>query len=48
MVPIAVAVLAVPSLGIAGIWIGLVLWMMLRAVVNTVRVRRVLPVGVQA
>lgn len=41
--PIAVVVLATPSLGIAGIWIGLVVWMVLRAVVNTVRVRRVLP-----
>jgi putative MATE family efflux protein len=41
--PIAVAVLAVPTLGIAGIWGGLVLWMVLRAVVNTIRVRRVLP-----
>jgi putative MATE family efflux protein len=41
--PIAVAVLAVPSLGIAGIWSGLVVWMALRAVVNTLRVRQVLP-----
>jgi putative MATE family efflux protein len=41
--PIAVAVLATPSLGIAGIWIGLVVWMVLRAVVNTVRVRQLLP-----
>jgi Na+-driven multidrug efflux pump len=41
--PIAVAVLATPSLGIAGIWIGLVVWMVLRAVVNTVRVRHLLP-----
>ena len=41
--PIAVVVLATPSLGIAGIWIGLVVWMALRAVVNTMRVRRVLP-----
>ena len=41
--PIAVVVLATPSLGIAGIWIGLVVWMVLRAVVNTMRVRRVLP-----
>ena len=41
--PIAVAVLATPALGIAGIWIGLVLWMVLRAVVNTLRVRHVLP-----
>jgi len=41
--PIAVVVLATPSLGIAGIWIGLVVWMILRAGVNTMRVRRVLP-----
>jgi putative MATE family efflux protein len=41
--PIAVAVLAVPALGIAGIWSGLVVWMTLRAVVNTLRVRQVLP-----
>jgi putative MATE family efflux protein len=41
--PIAVAVLATPSLGIAGIWIGLVVWMVLRALVNTVRVRQLLP-----
>jgi Na+-driven multidrug efflux pump len=40
--PIAVVVLATPSWGIAGIWIGLVVWMILRAVVNTLRVRRVL------
>ena len=40
--PIAVVVLATPSLGIAGIWIGLVVWMVLRAAVNTMRVRRVL------
>jgi Na+-driven multidrug efflux pump len=40
--PIAVAVLAAPSLGIAGIWSGLVVWMTLRAVVNTLRVRHVL------
>jgi putative MATE family efflux protein len=43
VVPIAVAVLAVPSLGIAGIWSGLIAWMTLRAVVNTLRVRQVLP-----
>jgi Na+-driven multidrug efflux pump len=43
VVPIAIAVLATPSLGIAGIWAGLVLWMTLRAVVNTLRVRRLLP-----
>ena len=43
IVPIAVAVLVTPSLGIAGIWLGLTAWMVLRAVVNTLRVRRVLP-----
>jgi Na+-driven multidrug efflux pump len=39
-------VLATPSFGIAGIWLGLVLWMTLRAIVNTLRVRRVLPVAI--
>ncbi len=34
VVPIAIAVIAVPSLGIAGIWIGLTTWMVLRAAVN--------------
>jgi Na+-driven multidrug efflux pump len=43
VLPIAVIVLATPSLGIAGIWMGLVVWMTLRSVVNTMRVRRVLP-----
>ena len=43
VLPIAVAVLATPSLGIAGIWVGLVVWMVLRAIVNSLRVRRVLP-----
>jgi len=45
VLPIAVAVLAKPSLGIKGIWMGLVGWMTLRAIVNTLRVRRVLPVS---
>jgi MATE family, multidrug efflux pump len=45
IVPIGLAVLAVPSLGIAGIWIGLTTWMLLRSVVNTHRVRRLLPAG---
>jgi Na+-driven multidrug efflux pump len=40
--PIAAAVLLTPSLGIVGIWIGLVVWMVLRSTVNTIRVRRVL------
>jgi len=44
--PIAAVVLATPSLGIAGIWGGLVVWMTLRAVVNTRRVRTVLPAPV--
>jgi Na+-driven multidrug efflux pump len=43
VLPIGIAVLAVPSLGIAGIWIGLTVWMTLRAVVNSLRVRHVLP-----
>lgn len=41
-IPLAIAVLTVPSSGIAGIWIGLAAWMVLRAVVNTRRVRTVL------
>jgi len=48
VLPIAVAVLATPSLGIAGIWMGLVVWMTLRAIVNTLRVRRVLPVSLSS
>ena len=42
VVPIAAIVLAVPSLGIAGIWIGLIVWMVLRALVNRRRVDLVL------
>lgn len=34
VIPIAVAVVVTPSLGIAGIWSGLLIWMLLRAVVN--------------
>jgi len=41
-VPIAVLILLVPSLGIAGIWAGLLVWMTVRAVVNDRRTRRVL------
>jgi len=48
VIPIAVVVLATPTLGIAGIWAGLVLWMTLRAVVNTMRVRRVLPASLSS
>jgi Na+-driven multidrug efflux pump len=43
VVPIAAAVLFVPSAGIAGIWIGLIAWMVLRAMVNRRRVEFVLP-----
>jgi putative MATE family efflux protein len=42
VVPIATAVLAVPGLGITGIWSGLLLWMTLRAFVNRRRARLVL------
>ena len=40
--PIAVLVLAFPSLGIAGIWGGLLCWMIIRAVVNDRRTAHVL------
>jgi putative MATE family efflux protein len=43
VIPIAVAVVLVPSLGIAGIWGGLLVWMVLRSAVNFRRSRRVLP-----
>jgi putative MATE family efflux protein len=42
VIPIGIVVLATPSLGIVGIWVGLTVWMTLRAVVNTLRVRSVL------
>ena len=45
VVPIAALVLAVPSLGIVGIWAGLLVWMTLRAVVNQRRARHVLGVA---
>jgi putative MATE family efflux protein len=44
VVPIAAVVLAVPSLGIVGIWGGLLVWMTLRATVNHRRARHVLGV----
>ncbi len=44
VLPIAVLILAVPSLGIAGIWGGLLVWMTIRAVVNDRRTARVLAV----
>ncbi|MEZ5296661.1 MAG: hypothetical protein R2697_10450 [Ilumatobacteraceae bacterium] len=40
--PIAVFTLLTPSLGISGIWGGLLVWMILRAVVNDRRTRHVL------
>lgn len=43
VVPIATVVLITPSFGIAGIWIGLIIWMVLRAVVNRYRVSVILP-----
>ena len=46
VVPIAAVVLAVPSLGIVGIWGGLLVWMTLRATVNHRRARYVLGGGV--
>ncbi len=42
VIPIAVVVILVPGLGIAGIWSGLLLWMTFRAIVNFRRSRRVL------
>jgi len=42
VIPIAALVLAAPSLGIVGIWGGLLVWMMLRAAVNQRRARHVL------
>lgn len=40
--PFAIATLANPALGIAGIWAGILVWMTARAVVNDRRARRVL------
>lgn len=34
VIPIAIVVIAVPSTGIAGIWAGLLVWMIIRAAVN--------------
>jgi Na+-driven multidrug efflux pump len=41
-VPFAIATLANPSLGIAGIWCGILCWMTLRAIVNDRRARHLL------
>ncbi len=45
VVPVAVLILFVPELGIAGIWGGLLLWMTIRAVVNDRRTATVLATG---
>ncbi|HSJ91730.1 MAG TPA: MATE family efflux transporter [Ilumatobacter sp.] len=42
VVPIGLVTVATPDLGIAGIWAGLLVWMILRAVVNDRRTRHVL------
>ena len=42
VVPIGIVTLATPELGIAGIWAGLLVWMVLRAIVNDRRTRHVL------
>ncbi|MGI9645594.1 MAG: MATE family efflux transporter, partial [Ilumatobacteraceae bacterium] len=42
VLPIAAAVLAVPELGIAGIWVGLIVWMLIRAGVNHLRARTIM------
>lgn len=43
--PLGVAVLLVDGPGIAGLWIGLGIWMVLRAMVNHHRTRRILPMS---
>lgn len=43
--PIAVLIVLAPGLGIAGIWGGLLVWMIIRAVVNDRRTRHVLAAG---
>jgi Na+-driven multidrug efflux pump len=43
VVPLAALVLAVPELGIAGVWGALTLWMVLRAAVNHHHLERLLP-----
>ena len=42
VVPIGLFTLATPGLGIGGIWVGLLVWMILRAIVGDRRTRRVL------
>ena len=43
VLPIAGAVLVAPALGIAGIWAGLAIWMLMRSVVNRRRLAMLLP-----
>lgn len=43
VIPLAVLTLAVPELGIVGVWTALLVWMTLRAIVNRRRSRTVLP-----
>ncbi|PIE32446.1 MAG: hypothetical protein CSA55_03340 [Ilumatobacter coccineus] len=45
MIPIAIAILTWPSVGIGGIWAGWLVWLMMRAGVNHVRVQRLLGKG---
>jgi putative MATE family efflux protein len=42
VVPLAIVLVSSPSLGVGGIWTALLAWMVLRAVVNRLRVARVL------
>jgi putative MATE family efflux protein len=42
LLPLAAAVLAYPQFGLAGIWLGVTVWMLLRATVNHARARVVL------
>jgi len=45
VIPIAAVVLLVPSLGIVGIWLGLITWMTLRAFINRRRAAQILVSG---
>lgn len=42
VIPIALLTIAMPELGIGGIWAGLLVWMVLRAIVNDRRTHRLL------
>ncbi len=43
LIPLAAIVLTWPELGIAGIWLGVTVWMLMRATVNHWRARQLLP-----